>query len=422
MSRDPGKQALEAAQRHEKEIVRFLRDMIVIPAESGRERARCERVRAEYEGLGFDGARFDGIGSVVASVGDGPLVVMMDGHIDCVGVGDPAAWSHDPFRGKLEGGRVYGRGAVDELPAIACMAYGARLLAERGVPPGVKVVLVASVMEEDCDGYPLMHLVEKEGIRPDLVVLGEPTDLDVYRGHRGRMGIEVITRGRSAHGAHCEKGVNAVYKMAPIVADIEALNATLPTDDFLGKGTVTVSYVDCKTPSFNAVPDECRVVLDRRLTSGETPERALAEIRALPHIGDARVRTLEWEGTAWTGAPARQEQVFPTWVLPEEHPLVEGVAAAASAVLGRRPAISRWVFSTNGVATMGRLGIPTVGFAPGREELAHTTDESVSVEDLVKATAVYSLIPGELAARLTADSRQLTAPPPTRTARDGGSR
>jgi putative selenium metabolism hydrolase len=325
MTRTLGTEALAAARRYESEIVRFLREIIAIPAESGREQARCERVKAEYEKLGLGGVRFDGIGSVVATVGDGPFVIMMDGHIDCVGVGDPKSWSYDPFKGKFEGGRVYGRGAVDELPAIACMAYGARLLAERGVPPGVRVVLVASVLEEDCDGYPLMHLIRDEGVRPDVVVLGEPTDLDVYRGHRGRMGIEVVTRGVSAHGAHCERGVNAVYKMAPIIADIEALNATLPVDDFLGKGTITVSYVDCKTPSFNAVPDECRIVLDRRLTAGETPEQALAQIRALPHADAAEARVLSWDGTTWTGVSAHQEQVFPTWVIPEAHPLVQGV-------------------------------------------------------------------------------------------------
>ncbi len=401
MTRTSGADAVAGAKRYETQIVRFLREMIAIPAESGRERERCERVKAEYEKLGFADVRFDGIGSVVARVGEGPLVIMMDGHIDCVGIGDPQAWTYDPFAGKLEGGKVHGRGAVDELPAIACMAYGAKLLAERGLPPGVQIVLVASVLEEACDGFPLMHLIETEGVRPDVVVLGEPTNLDVYRGHRGRMEIEVVTKGVSAHGAHCERGVNAVYKMAPIVADIEALNATLRSDDFLGKGTVTVSFIDCKTPSLNAVPDEARIVLDRRLTAGESPQSALEEIRALPHLGDAGVRVLAWEGQAWTGAPARQEQVFPTWVVPEAHPLVQGVAAAAQAVLGRAPAISRWVFSTNGVATMGRLGIPTVGFAPGREELAHTTDEWVEVADLVTAAAVYSLIPEDLAQRLT---------------------
>jgi len=393
-----GAEALAAARRREGEIVRFLREMIAIPAPSGKERERCERVKAEYERLGFDEVRFDALGSVVARIGRGPFTVMMDGHIDCVGVGDPGAWRWDPFAGKLEDGRVYGRGAVDELPAIACMAHGAALLRERGWPEAVSLVLVASVLEEDCDGLPLKHLIEREGVRPDVVVLGEPTDLDVYRGHRGRMGIEVVTKGVSAHGAHCERGVNAVYKLGPIIRDVEELNRRLPADDFLGKGTVTVSWVDCRSASYNAVPAEARIVLDRRLTAGETPEAALAEIRALPSIGDAEVRLLVWEGESWTGRRERVEQAFPTWVTPADHPLVTGVAGAAGAVLGRAPRISRWVFSTNGVASAGRLGIPTVGFAPGKEELAHSVDEQVAVDDLVAATAVYSLIPGFLAA------------------------
>lgn len=393
MTGENGQQALAAARGYEAEIVRFLRDLIAIPAESCREQARCERVKAEYERLGFDRVFFDGLGSVVAIHGEGPFTLMLDGHIDCVGVGDPAAWTHDPFQGRLEDGKVFGRGAVDELPGIVCAAYGTRILKDRGWPAGLKVVLVASVMEEDCDGLPLMHLIEREGIRPDMVVLGEPTNLDVYRGHRGRMEIEVVTKGRSAHGAHCERGVNAIYKMSPIVKDIEALNARLKHDDFLGKGTVTVSFIDCKTPSLNAVPDECRIVLDRRLTIGETPDSALAEIRALGSIGDATVRVLPYDATSWRGLHAAQDKTYPTWVLPEPHPLVQGVAAAAEAVLGRRPAISRWTFSTNGVATAGRLGIPTVGFAPGREELSHTTNEWVEVAELVQAAAVYSLIP-----------------------------
>jgi putative selenium metabolism hydrolase len=394
-----GPMALAAARRRGGEIVEFLRDMIAIPAESGHERARCERVRAEYERLGFDEVRFDGLGSVVARVGSGPLTIMMDGHIDCVGVGDPASWSHDPFAARLVDGKVWGRGAVDELPAIAGMAHGAAILREQGWPEAVTLILVASVLEEACDGYPLLHLIGEEGVRPHLVVLGEPTDLGVFRGHRGRMSVEVATRGVSAHGAHCERGVNAVYKLAPIIADVEALNTRLPTDAFLGKGTVTVSWVNCTSPSLNAVPDSARIVLDRRLTAGETPAGALDEIRSLPHAGDADVRVLVWEGRSWTGRDARLEQVFPTWTIPESHPLVQGVASAATAVLGRRPPVSRWTFSTNGVATMGRLAIPTVGFAAGREELAHTTEERVDVDDLIAATAVYARIPAELAAR-----------------------
>jgi putative selenium metabolism hydrolase len=188
--------------------------------------------------------------------------------------------------------------------------------------------------------------------------------------------------------------------MAPIISDVEALNGTLADDEFLGPGSVIVSHVECTTPSLNAVPDSARITVDRRLTAAETVDTALAELRALPHLGDAEVELRHYEGQGWNGGRVSQPTYFPTWVLEEDHPLVDGVATAVEAVLGRPPKISRWSFSTNGVATMGRLGIATVGFAPGREELAHTTEEHVSVEDLLTATAVYSLIPSVLAKSL----------------------
>ncbi len=371
--------AREAAVAHEAEIVRFLREMIAIPAESGNEGERCRRVLEEYERLGFDEARFDRLGNVVARLGDGPLTILLDGHIDCVGIGDASAWAHDPFIGKLEDGKVWGRGAVDELPAIACMAYGLSMARERGLPPDVTVYLTASVMEEDCDGYCLRHLIEQEGIRPDAVVIGEPTDLGVYRGQRGRVEALITARGVSSHAAHPEEGVNALYKLAPVLLEIEALNERLPHDEFLGKGTVVASFLECDSASLNAVPAAARLYVDRRLTAGETAEAAVEQIRALPGLGDSEVEA---------------------WVLPEEHALVGAVAEAVAAVTGSPPGISRWGFSTNGVATMGRHGIPTVGFAPGLEELAHTTGEWVAVDDLVTATAAYSLIPEAVAARV----------------------
>ena len=406
-----GQQALTAARGLRDEIVTFLRDMIAIPSESLHEGERCERIRQEYERLGLDEVRIDGLGNVVARVGNGPLVILMDGHIDCVGVGDPSAWDFDPFKGKLEDGKVFGRGAVDELPAVACMAYAATLMRERGLLDGVTVYLSATVMEEDCDGYCLLHLIEQEGIRPHVVIIGEPTDLNVYRGQRGRVELTITTKGVSSHAAHPERGVNAIYKMAPIIADIEALNERLPDDPFLGKGTVVVSSIECTTPSLNAVPDSARVYVDRRMTTGETVSGVLDELRALPHLGDATIEVLQYNATSWRGAPASQEKFFPSWVVPEAHPLVQGVAEAVTDVLDRPPKISRWSFSTNGVASMGRLGIPTVGFAPGLEELAHTTDEWVSVDDLVRATAVYALIPSVLAARSDA---LLTAATPSK--------
>jgi putative selenium metabolism hydrolase len=392
--------ALEAARKRESATVGFLRELIAIPAESRRERERCERVAREYEALDFDEVFFDELGTVVARVGRGPLTLLMDGHIDCVGVGDPASWEFDPFEGRHADGLIWGRGAVDELPAIAAMAHGAAIARDRDLLGGVTLYLTASVMEEECDGACLLHLIEQRGIRPDAVILGEPTNLDVYRGHRGRLEATITTRGVSAHGAHASRGVNALYAMAPIISDVEALNGRLADDEFLGRGSVIVSHVECTTPSLNAVPDSARITLDRRLTVGETVDTALAELAALPHLGDAEVALRHYQGVGWNGGHVSQDAYFPTWVLEEDHPLVGGVAAAAGTVLGRPPEISRWSFSTNGVATMGRLGIPTVGFAPGREELAHTTEEHVSVEDVLTATAVYSLIPNVLAREL----------------------
>jgi putative selenium metabolism hydrolase len=308
-------------------------------------------------------------------------------------------FGHQPRGGAVDGPHTqrprisHGGSARLLLHGVGTRHKGARILKDRGVPDGVSVYLTASVMEEDCDGYCMRHLIENEGIRPDAVVLGEPTDLDVYRGQRGRLEATITTRGVSAHGAHAERGVNALYKMAPIISDVEALNGRLAHDEFLGTGSVIVSHIECTTPSLNAVPDSARITIDRRLTVGETKEVAMGELRSLPHLGDAEVELLDYDAVSWRGARAQQPKYYPTWVLDEDHSLVQGVAAAAAEVLGSQPKISRWSFSTNGVATMGLYGIPTVGFAPGREELAHTTEERVSVDDLITSAAVYSLIP-----------------------------
>ncbi len=324
----------------------------------------------------------------------------MDGHIDCVGVGDREAWRHDPFAGKLEDGKVWGRGAVDELPAVACMAYGLKAALDLELLPDATIYLTASVMEEDCDGYCLLHLIENEGIRPDVVVIGEPTNLGVYRGQRGRVEAVISAQGVSSHAAHPDQGVNALYKLAPLLLDIEALNERLPADDFLGKGTIVASYLECDSASLNAVPAAARLYVDRRLTAGETAEEAIQQIRSLPSLADSEVEILRYEEKSWTGEKASQDKVFPAWVLPEDHGLVRGMVEAVATITGAAPRVSRWGFSTNGVATMGRHRIPTAGFAPGHEELAHTTEEWVSVPDLVTAAACYSLMPRTIAARL----------------------
>jgi putative selenium metabolism hydrolase len=257
------------------------------------------------------------------------------------------------------------------------------------------LVVVGSVMEEDCDGYPLRHIIENESMRPDYVLLGEPTNMKVYRGQRGRMELEITTTGKSAHGAHNRQGINAIYKMNPIVKAIERLDRRLRPVAPLGRGSITVSDIRSRGPSLCSVPDHCRIHLDRRLTVGETRESALAELEelVLDSGGKAEVSIPEYVGRSWKGTEFRQEAYFPTWTVEEEHPLVQAALETAHTVTGRKVKSGFWSFSTNGVATSGRHGIPTVGLAPGREELAHSSREEIDLEDLARAARFYALFP-----------------------------
>ncbi|MEK7722596.1 MAG: YgeY family selenium metabolism-linked hydrolase, partial [Elusimicrobiota bacterium] len=252
-----------------------------------------------------------------------------------------------------------------------------------------------SVMEEDCDGLSLLHLINQEKIRPDYVVITEPTNLAVYRGHRGRMEMKVVVKGRSCHASAPGRGDNAVVKMSAIIKEITGLNKKLKKDKFLGKGTVAVTCIECKTPSLNAVPDECTIYLDRRLTLGESLKSSMAGIQRLPSVKKygGKVEALQYDAVAWTGLKVSQEKYFPTWALPAGHKLVKAGVEAGRIALGRNPAVDKWVFSTNGTATAGRLGIPTIGFGPSNEIYAHTVNENMPAGDLVKAAAFYAAIP-----------------------------
>lgn len=380
-------------------VVTFLQDIIRIPSLSGKEEQVVRRIAQEMDATGaFDAVFFDQLGSVVGQIGTGALKVMLDAHIDTVDVGDRSQWAREPYAAEIVDGQITGRGAVDEKPAMACMLYGAAAISKK-CRQQLTVYVVGSVLEEDCDGYPLRHLIEEEGIRPDMVVLGEPTDLNVYRGHRGRMELTISVRGKAAHGAHCDRGDNAIYKMAPILAEIEQLHTRLKTDPLLGKGSITVSRIESSSPSLCSVADGCTIYLDRRLTRGETKESAVAELEALPSVqrAQARVAVRTYDGVAWTGRAVHQEAYFPTWVLEDDHPLVRAGMAAATAVNPRPPRLGVWTFSTNGVASMGRFGIPTIGYAPGREELAHSVHEAVAVDDVVRATKFFTTLLEELA-------------------------
>ena len=430
-----------AAEGYKADMVRFLRDMISHPSESCEEKEVAACIKAELEKLGYDKVEIDGLGNVIGWMGEGDKIIAIDSHIDTVGIGNRENWTADPYKGYETDEIIYGRGGSDQEGGMAAAAYGVRIMKDLGlIPAGYKIMVVGSVQEEDCDGMCWQYIVNKDGIRPEFVISTEPTDGGIYRGHRGRMEIRVDVKGVSCHGSAPERGDNAIFKMADILQDIQALNNNGCSEStaikglvkmlepkynpehyedarFLGRGTCTVSQIYFTSPSRCAVADSCAVSVDRRMTAGETWDSCLQEIRDLPAVKkygeDVQVSMYMYDRPSWTGEVYETEAYFPTWINRESAAHVKALVDAHKALFGGerigapsamstragRPLTDKWTFSTNGVAIQGRYGIPCVGFGPGAESQAHAPNEITWKQDLVTCAALYaaaiSLYPDE---------------------------
>jgi putative selenium metabolism hydrolase len=384
------------SKKYEKKMIKFMRDLIAIPGESCKEKEVVLRIKEEMTKTGFDEVIIDKMGNVIGRVGNGKKIIAMDAHIDTVGIGSRDEWKWDPYKGKMEKGIIYGRGASDQRASMISMVYAAKIIKDLKLTGDYTLYVVGSVQEEDCDGLCWQYIINEVGIKPDCVIITEPTNLNIYRGHRGRMEMSVLTEGVSCHGSAPDRGKNAIYMMSKIVNEIEKLNDNLKVDPFIGKGTIAVTYIDCKTPSLCAVPNECYIHLDRRLTKGETKASAVKEVKeAIKKAGvkKAKVNVLKYDTPSYTGLVYPTEKYYPTWVLEENHNLCKKAVETYKDIFGKKPKIDKWTFSTNGVATMGMFKVPSIGFGPANEIYAHTVNDQVPVDHIVKAAAYYALFP-----------------------------
>ena len=421
----------QAAENAKSEMSRFLREMISHPSESCEEEGVVRCIKAEMEKVGFDKVEIDGLGHVIGWMGEGEKIIAIDSHVDTVGIGNRANWKEDPYKGYETDEIIYGRGGSDQEGGMAAAVYGAKIMKDMHlIPEGYRLMVVGSVMEEDCDGLCWQYIVNKEHIRPEFVISTEPTDGGIYRGHRGRMEIRVDVKGVSCHGSAPERGDNAIYKMADIIADVRALNNNGCDDStqirglvkmldpkynpdhyedarFLGRGTCTVSQIFYTSPSRCAVADSCAISIDRRMTAGETWDTCLDEIRSLPSVkkygDDVKVSMYMYSRPSWKGTVYETEAYFPTWINKESAAHVKALIDAHKALFGdrrrspesqreirNRPLTDKWTFSTNGVSIQGRYGIPCVGFGPGAESQAHAPNEITWKQDLVDCAAMYA--------------------------------
>jgi len=389
------KEVLKKAESYKPEISKFLRDMIAIPSESCDEEKVVLRIKEEMEKVGFDKVEIDPMGNVLGYIGKGKTLIAMDAHIDTVGVGNMDNWDYDPYEGYEDDEIIIGRGATDQEGGMASMVYAGKIIKDLGLQDDYTLLVTGTVQEEDCDGLCWQYMIEESNIRPDFVVSTEPTSCRIHRGQRGRMEIKVTTTGISCHGSAPERGDNAIFKMGPILNDLQLLQKDLKDDDFLGKGTLTVSEIFFSSPSRCAVADGCHVSIDRRLTWGETWEGALEEIRNLPSVKEsgAVVTMYNYDRPAYTGLVYPTECYFPAWVLPEEHDVTQSLVSSYKGLFDKEPVVDKWTFSTNGVSIMGRYEIPVIGFGPGHEDQAHAPNEKTWKSELVEAAAMYAVIP-----------------------------
>jgi putative selenium metabolism hydrolase len=383
------------------DIERLMREICAIPSMESQIREVGERCALEMRQLGFDEVRFDVMGNILGRVGNGPRHIVFDSHIDTVGIGDRSQWTHDPFVGEVRDGILFARGASDEKGSTPGMIYGTAIARDLGLlDPRKWTAWYFGNMEEWCDGIaPNSFVVNDPQVRPDYVVIGEPTRMQVYRGHKGRVEMKITAKGRSAHAASNYLGDNAIYKLLTTIAGIRDLDPQLRTHEFLGKGAITVSDMKVSTVSINAVPDEATIYIDRRVTFGDTLESALAEVQAIVDnsgVAGLKLEMLQYDEPSYTGFKMVLDKYFPAWALDASHPLVQAAVNTTAAVFGAPAATGKWNFSTNGTYWAGKAGIASVGFGPGDEVHAHTVIDQVLLADVVKATSFYAALPAAL--------------------------
>lgn len=400
----------EWVAQHREDSIAFLQDLIAIPSATTvgeDEEEIAQRLEEEMESLGYDEVIVDGIGNVhgvIEGERDSEGAVMFNSHIDTVGVGDPEKWEHDPYAGEIEDGTLYGLGASDMLCAMAAMVYGGGALAALDVTPKHDVYITGEVMEEVHEGHAMRYVDEELDVDLESVVIGEASEMNVKRGHRGRCELKVEIEGSSCHASAPERGTNPLYHASTMLERIEELNEETTEHDFLGKGTIVGTNLDVDTPSNNAVPAHATLYVDRRLTLGEDEETVHAELQdaietAKAEYGDsveAHVETLTFDTPSYTGYENETPKYYPTWLLEEDHPLVQQTYETVDRVLDTEVEITKWTFSTSGNYTKGRADIPTIGFGPSWEKYAHTDRDQVEVDNVINAVNVYAALGLEL--------------------------
>lgn len=387
---------VSAAKRHRARCAEFLREIIAIPSQSRNEEAVAVAVRREMLKLGYPNAEIDRFGNVIGRIGNGPTRIIFDAHLDTSGIGDRSSWRFDPYTGDFKAGKVYGHGAANNKGGLAAIVYAGGVIQELDLANECTVYVVGSIQAEECEGVAYKALFDVEKLYPHFVVLSMPTGMRICRGHRGRAELRITLRGQPVHASTPDKGFNAIYGIAKIIEGIQALNDKLPSDPFLGKASIAVTDIECSSIGPNSLPEACRIIIDRRILASEPPKKILAQLREICKGTRAKIEVVEYDEASYRGLRLPMQKFFPTWTLPEAHPLVGAADNAYKSVFKKKAIVGAWTMSTAGSYTMGMANVPTIGFGPSEESFSGPINDHARVDDLEKTIAVYASMPGFL--------------------------
>lgn len=379
-------------------VVKLTTDLVKIKSYSGEEEKVVDLLKQVFINFGFDDYHIDEYGNIVGRIkGNLPgKKILFDAHIDTVTVPDPEKWSVDPFGAKIIDEKIYGRGTSDMKGALASMICGVSKFAKQTNKEFSGEIYVSGVVHEECfEGVGARKV--SEYVKPDYVVIGEASELNLKIGQRGRAEIVFETFGKPAHSANPDKGINAVYKAANLINRIKELEMTY--DEKLGYGILEL--VDIKSspyPGASVVPNHCKITYDRRLLVGETLEGVLEPLEKLiekmkreDSEFSATVSYAKGQEECWTENMIAGERFFPGWRYEEDEKFIQDAYKGLKEA-GLDPEITQYSFCTNGSHYAGEAKIKTIGFGPSKENLAHTIDEHIEIDQLVKAMNGYYAI------------------------------
>lgn len=376
-------------------LIKLCQDIIKIQSYSGNEGNMVKCLEENMKDIGFDEVIVDKYGSIIGKIkGNLPgNKVLFDAHIDTVPVENIEDWKHDPFGAEICEDKIYGRGTSDMKGSLAAMIIAAEYFAKDNNRNFPGEIYIAGVVHEECfEGVAARNISEL--IKPDYVVIGEASELNLKIGQRGRAEIVVETFGVPAHSANPEKGINAVYSISKIINKLQEIK--YEEDEFLGKGILELTDIKSSPyPGASVVPSYCKATYDRRLLVGENKEGVLEPIVKLieelknesPNI-NYKVSYAKGTEKCHTGGIIEGERFFPAWCYKEDEMFVQKTFKGLCDI-GLNPEITNYSFCTNGSHYAGEANIKTIGFGPSKENIAHTIDEYIEIEQLAGACEGY---------------------------------